>query len=566
MKSKKLSLILLFIGFIGFAQAPQGFSYQAVVRNASNVIVSNATVGMRLSILQGSSSGTAVYVETQSGSTNGNGLLTLTVGNGTVVSGTMSSIDWTAGPYFLKTETDPTGGTTYIITGTAQMLSVPYALYAAKSGSSAAAGADTQITYNNAGVASGSANLVWDNAASKLSATNAAVTSLGGAGTRNVQVDNAGNLTAVAVPASLTGTGNTNYHVKWTTGGSVLGNSLIQDNGTSVSVNYPVQGSAQLFVFRQQQTAVGDGQTSIYGYRDRNSQNDGTSYGQNGGNTGVTGMSFWGDQYSSGVGGWNYNDFTRTSGVFGGEIYGSYWGALGYKSSVSQYFGVYGSNAYATGAGKMANNLMQGVGGGFFGMVGSMSKGNVVGQINSGNLFSSYNSGNVYTLGKNVELVAGLNDSKTPVYAVTSIESTIYSKGKIQLVNGEAYVSFDRSYTSLLGEEPEVTVSPKGNCNGLYIASVDKNGFTVKEMNNGTSNVAVSWISVGNRIDNKVDEATKMVSTSEFDKNIQDVLFNDGANLKDSGKAIWWDGSKFQFGTMPESLSKVERPKTDVNK
>ncbi len=564
MNNIKLLFASVLFGFTALAQSPQKFNYQAVVRNASNALVSNSVIGMRISILQGSSSGTAVYVETQSPTTNLNGLATVSIGSGSVVSGSMASIDWTAGPYFIKTETDPTGGSSYTITGTSQMMSVPYALYASKSGSSAAAGADTQISYNNAGVTAGSANLTWNNTTSTLSTSNAAVTALGGSGTRNVQVDNAGNLTAVAVPAAgVTGSGNANYHVKWTIGGSVLGNSLLQDNGTTLSVNYPVQANSQFFVYRQQQTATGDGQSTLMGYRDRNTQNQGTNYGQVGSNTGVTGHSFWGDDYSFGVGGWNYNDFVRTGGTIGGEIYGSYWGSLGYKSSSSTFYGVYGSNAYSNGAGKSANAMAQGVGGGFFGVIGTMSKGNVVGQINSGSVFSSYNSGNVYTLGKNVELVGGLNDSKTAVYAVTSIESTIYAKGKIQLVNGEAYVSFDKNYASLLGEEPEVTVTARGNCNGVYISSIDKNGFRVKEINNGTSNVAVSWISVGNRIDNKIDEATKMVSSSDFDKNIQDVLFNDGADLKGQGKAIWWDGKKLQFGTMPESLSKTIRSKDE---
>lgn len=567
MKNTKFTILFLFLSLVAFAQAPQKFSYQAVVRNASNALVSNASVGTRVSILQGSVAGTAVYVETHTVSTNANGLLTLSIGEGTVVSGSMATIDWGAGPYFIKTETDPTGGTSYSITGTSQMMSVPYALYAAKSGTTAPAGSDMQITYNNAGVASGSSNNMWDNGTNTHTVvgtsvtTNERVTSLVGTGTRVVLTDASGNLT-VSGATGVTGTGNTNYHTKFINGpAGIIGNSMIQDNGTSVSINYPVQANSQLFVYRQQQTANGDGQASIYGYRDRNNQNDGTSYGQNGGNTGVTGMSFWGDQYSSGVGGWNYNDFTRTGGVIGGEIYGSYWGSLGYKSASSNYFGVYGSNAYNSGAGRLANNLMQGVGGGFFGMIGSMSSGNVVGQINSGDLFSTYNSGNVYTLGKNIELVGAENQEKTAVYAVTSVESTIYSKGKIQLVNGEARVSFDRNYSALLGEEPEVTVTPKGNCNGVYIAAVDKNGFTIKEMNNGTSNVVVSWISVGNRIDNKVEDATKMVSNSEFDKNIQEVLFNDGANLTGKGKAIWWNGTNLQFGLMPESLSKTIRTK-----
>ena len=113
-----------------FAQAPSKMSYQAVVRDASDVLVTNQAVGMQVSILQGSFTGTPAYVETHSPSTNINGLVSIEIGSGTVVSGTFNSIDWGNGPYFIKTETDPTGGTSYTIKGTSQLLSVPYALRA----------------------------------------------------------------------------------------------------------------------------------------------------------------------------------------------------------------------------------------------------------------------------------------------------------------------------------------------------------------------------------------------------------------------------------------------------
>ena len=117
-----------------FAQAPNKMSYQAVIRNNSNALVTNSAVGMRISILQTSVLGTAVYVETQTPTTNANGLVSIEIGGGTVVSGNFSTIDWTNGPYFVKTETDPTGSTSYSIIGTSQFLSVPYALYAENSG------------------------------------------------------------------------------------------------------------------------------------------------------------------------------------------------------------------------------------------------------------------------------------------------------------------------------------------------------------------------------------------------------------------------------------------------
>jgi len=113
-----------------FAQAPEKMSYQAVIRNASNNLTTNQAVGMQISILQGSATGTAVYVETQTPTTNANGLVSLEIGTGTVVSGDFTTIDWANDTYYIKTETDPTGGTSYTITGTTQLMSVPYALHA----------------------------------------------------------------------------------------------------------------------------------------------------------------------------------------------------------------------------------------------------------------------------------------------------------------------------------------------------------------------------------------------------------------------------------------------------
>ncbi|MDB4274037.1 DUF1566 domain-containing protein [Algibacter sp.] len=129
---KKLYTILaaLLLTAITFAQTPEKMSYQAVVRGSGDNLLSNQVVGMQISILQGSASGAAVYEETQTPTTNINGLVTLEIGTGSVVSGDFTTIDWSADSYFIKTETDPTGGTSYTITGTSQLLSVPYALHA----------------------------------------------------------------------------------------------------------------------------------------------------------------------------------------------------------------------------------------------------------------------------------------------------------------------------------------------------------------------------------------------------------------------------------------------------
>ena len=131
---KKLSFLIasLLFALCVQAQAPQKFSYQTVVRNASNQLLIGQTVGIKISILQGSANGSAVYAETHAPQTNANGLATLEIGGGTLLSGNFANINWANGPFFVKTETDPNGGNNYTITNTSQLLSVPYALYAAK--------------------------------------------------------------------------------------------------------------------------------------------------------------------------------------------------------------------------------------------------------------------------------------------------------------------------------------------------------------------------------------------------------------------------------------------------
>lgn len=134
MKKISLFLLLMVCAFFVLAQAPKKFTYQAVVRNASNQLVANTLVGVRVSILQNSAAGSVIYSETQMLSTNTNGLVTLNIGEGTVVYGNISSINWGSGTFFLKSEIDPNGGNNYSVTSTQQLMSVPYALYANEAG------------------------------------------------------------------------------------------------------------------------------------------------------------------------------------------------------------------------------------------------------------------------------------------------------------------------------------------------------------------------------------------------------------------------------------------------
>nr|NQU91758.1 hypothetical protein [Bacteroidota bacterium] len=134
MKKRILILILGLCSIFSHAQIPQSFNYQAVVRDNTGEIISNQTVGIRISIHDATASGTIVYQETFSETTNDFGLVNLQIGKGTPVMGSFMGINWGSNPKFLETEIDRDGGTAYISMGTSELLSVPYALYSETSG------------------------------------------------------------------------------------------------------------------------------------------------------------------------------------------------------------------------------------------------------------------------------------------------------------------------------------------------------------------------------------------------------------------------------------------------
>jgi len=130
---KKINLMILLLIIIGSvaAQTPQSFKYQAVARNSDGEAIVNTTIGIKISLISDNMNGTVVYSETFSPSSNSIGIINVSIGQGNVVSGNFSEIDWGADEYFLKVAMDVSGGSNYTDMGTTQLLSVPYSLYTA---------------------------------------------------------------------------------------------------------------------------------------------------------------------------------------------------------------------------------------------------------------------------------------------------------------------------------------------------------------------------------------------------------------------------------------------------
>jgi hypothetical protein len=129
-------IIIFFFPIFAIAQAPQKINFQSILRNSSGEVVGNRSVSLKITILSGTINGSSVYSETHAKTTDASGLISIQIGNGTVISGIFANIDWGGASHFIKLEVDFSGGSNYVVLGTQELMSVPYALYASKTDTS----------------------------------------------------------------------------------------------------------------------------------------------------------------------------------------------------------------------------------------------------------------------------------------------------------------------------------------------------------------------------------------------------------------------------------------------
>ncbi len=351
---KKIYILVASICLSGqlFAQAPQKMSYQSVVRNASNSLVTSSAVGMQISVLQGSATGTVVYAETHTTTTNANGLATIQIGSGTLVSGDFSTIDWANGPYFLKTETDPTGGTSYFVSGTTQLLSVPYALYAENSGSSIAGPQGPQ----GATGLTGAQGIQGVQGVPGTAGSDSQTLSIAG---QTLTISN-GN--SVTLPS---GSGGNTLDQSYDQGGAGLGRTITSDAGAvqinnggattvALEVNTAVNNSTAVLAnvtsagvgFRAESTSSGNSFAAIQANTNSSAVSNSAILGNNtGAGYGVSGQIPSTATGAAGV----YGSNLRTTGGYG--VYGQGFNGVVGASIYGNGYGTYGSNTGLTGLG-----------------------------------------------------------------------------------------------------------------------------------------------------------------------------------------------------------------------
>ncbi|HAP69755.1 MAG TPA: hypothetical protein DCR04_08525 [Flavobacteriales bacterium] len=366
---KILPLFFMLLTASAFAQSPDAFNYQAVVRDASGNSLANQAVGLRLAILQGSTTGSIVYQESFAPTTNGFGLANVAVGTGTVLNGTFSTINWSTGPYFIQVSVDPTGGTAYSVLGASELVSVPYALHAEN--------VPTNLSElnNDAGFVT-SSNDADSNPINEIQtlAINGSILSIsdgnsvtlpagsgggntldeaydqGGAGSGRTITADAGEVEIVSSVFDGIGLRATSNN----TGTAILANSFNASNQFST-----IQGATNS---NSTNAAAIVGSTSgaawaVTGQAEANSTTEAAIYGSNlraGGGHGVRGVGFNGvvgeTNYSNGFGvfGQNFDVIGINDGVGVGGV-GGFVGVIG-ESSVSGGYGVFAlGNSGASG-------------------------------------------------------------------------------------------------------------------------------------------------------------------------------------------------------------------------
>ena len=471
---------LLFAGIAAWAQVPSLMNYQGVARNAAGSPLASTNISLRLTVHDGSATGTSVYQETQSATTNTFGLYNVSIGAGTVISGTFAGITWSTGNKWMQVEIDPAGGSSYTSLGASQLLSVPYALYAA-----AAPGGGGGVTSVTAGSGLSGGTIT---STGTISLPNVGTAGTYGSATQVpvITTDAYGRVSAVTLATiagggTITGSGATNYMPKFTSA-TAIGNSQIFDNGTSVGLA-TVSPASKLHVSGSSDISITLG-TLTFDHQALLSQTSATS----------TGM------VSRAVVGYAANSTLENHGMFGAangsaasyNVGGFFWanptlttgncyGAYGSASGGATNYGIYG-NAATGYAGYFAGNVS---------VTGSVSKGSGTFKIDH-----PLDPENKYLYHSFVESPDMMN---------------IYNGNVVTDANGDATVTLP-SYFEALNKDFRYQLTVIGTfAQAIIKDEISGNTFSIKT---DKPNIKVSWMVTGVRQD-KFANAHRVVAEVE---------------------------------------------------
>ncbi len=239
------------------------------------------------------------------------------------------------------------------------------------------------------------------------------------------------------------------------------------------------------------------------------------------------------------------------------------WGALGYKGLTSTFYSVYGGTSAgsisATNTGnrmeaenQVTNHIGLGINGAF---MGGFVKGKQYGLMAAGKEFGLYVQGKTITNEPVVNVIDSQNE-KALFYGTVSQTVDVTTRGKAKLVDGKCKITFNQNFKNSIvsNDDLNITVTPNGRTNGVFVYNITKDGFEVEENNNGLSNCDFHWTAIGTRKGYENGMAlSKTIMSKDFEKNMQGVMNDDGT--LEEGTPIYFDGNEVKFERMPEKYA-----------
>jgi hypothetical protein len=339
------------------------------------------------------------------------------------------------------------------------------------------------------------------------------------------------------------GIGNTNPDAKL---------CVEMDGNTRAKIGYN-EDYCSYFAHREIE-ADGDGQAAIFGYRTRSTKNTGTGYDVNSSNTAIKGYNYWGDTLSFGVGGWSYNDYRKTGGVIGAYIWGNYWGSLGYRDSGGNTYGGYFTST-GSGTGKGTNaHIGHGIGA-WGDLFGADVHGEVYGIYAEGGEYAMYSNGDVYKNALDIHLQKNDAGENEVLYTNVSTDATVQTAGIVTIQGGKANINFDKAFSSTVSDNSPiiVTATPTGESQGIFVANVSKDGFSITENNGGKSNVTVSYIAIGKRKGYESPVLAQEVVDATYTQILSKGMLDDSKPDKNA-KGLYLENNKLTNGVHPSTI------------
>jgi hypothetical protein len=301
------------------------------------------------------------------------------------------------------------------------------------------------------------------------------------------------------------------------------------------------------------------GDYAIYGYGTDFSGEDGTSYGVYNTLGGVRGYNFYGNPYTFGVAGYSYLDYNRSGGCLGAYYNGSPWGSLGYRNSGGTTYGGY-ATSWGTGTGKF--EVATGIGVGAWGdLFGADIHGKVYGLYVEGGNYALYSNGDLFRNGMDVHLQENGSSSMAVLYTNVSTDVTVQTSGFATLSGGKSVITFDEHFRSVVSDEVPivVTVTPTGDCNGVHVSEVTRDGFTLVENNAGKSSVQVAFIAIGRRIGYEAPKLPQEVVSADYVNRLSRGLHND-ADTQNDAEGLYFENGELVVGVHPSTLPDPNKP------